>query len=59
MAKTKKKRPLFLRLVLVLLALAVDQARIGQYRGRALVAFAPEELEASGRYQALAGGMSG
>lgn len=43
----------------MLLALAVDQARIGQYRGRALVAFAPEELEASGRYQALAGGMSG
>lgn len=43
----------------MLLALAVDQARIGQYRGRVLVAFAPEELEASGRYQALAGGMSG
>ena len=43
----------------MLLALNVEQARIGQYRGSVLVAFAPEELEASGRYQALAGGMSG
>lgn len=40
----------------LLLALRIHNVRIGSWRGNALVALAPEVLEANNRYQALTGG---
>ena len=40
-----------------LLALRMQEVKIGAWRGSSLVAFAPEQLSAEGAYQALTGGM--
>ncbi len=40
----------------LLLALRFHNVKIGTYRGSSLVAFAPENLDAQGAYQALTGG---
>lgn len=40
----------------MLLAMAFEDVKIGSRRGKVLVAFAREELEGRGRYQALTGG---
>lgn len=42
----------------MLLAVRVEEMRMGNFRGSALVAFAPEGLEGNGAYQALTGGMA-
>lgn len=41
----------------LLLGMRVQNARIGKWRGSAVVAFAPEKLNADGAYQALTGGV--
>ena len=40
----------------MLLAMRMEQVKIGAWQGSSLVAFAPEGLEAGGNYQALTGG---
>lgn len=40
----------------MLLAMRVQEVKIGSWKGSALVAFAPEGLDEKGRYQALTGG---
>lgn len=42
----------------MLLALRMEQVRIGKWKGDALVAFAPEGLGGKGNYRALTGGMA-
>ena len=42
----------------LLLALRLQQVRIGSWRGSSLVAFAPDTLCADGAYQALTGGLT-
>lgn len=41
----------------MLLAKPYQDVQIGNYRGRVLLAFAPEKIDGGGHYQALAGGM--
>lgn len=40
----------------LLLAIQIPESRIGNWRGSTLVAFAPQVLDESGKYQALIGG---
>lgn len=42
----------------LLLALRLQEVKIGNWRGNSLVAFAPDKLSADGEYQALTGGMA-
>lgn len=42
----------------MLVAIRLEQVRIGKWRGSSLVAFAPEGLGESGSYRALTGGMA-
>lgn len=41
----------------MLLAKRYKDVQVGDYRGAAVIAFAPEKIDGGGRYQALAGGM--
>jgi len=43
----------------MMLAMVFEQVRVGSREGRTLVAFAPEEFDAGGVYQALTGGIAG
>lgn len=42
----------------MMLGMRIKDVRIGSWRGSSLVAFAPEGLRETGKYQALAGGMA-